>query len=93
MEFLTLGSTPCDEPCAQVGEIDYKNRARKDCAHWLKQLKKEFGEPPEGGRWGTCWFEHDFGNYVEVVLYFSNEVSAVFAYNVENNLPAHWEDR
>lgn len=39
-------------------------------------------------------FEHDFGWYREVIIKYddNNDGAADFAYNVEENLPEHWDD-
>lgn len=93
-DYITLGATPCDEPCAQVGSPDYYEKAMVECRRYRDLLLKRFGEPPEGARFGIKSFPHDFGSYHEVVVVFEieNEKAKEYAYNVEANLPARWEE-
>jgi hypothetical protein len=66
-DYITLGSTPSDEPCASVGEPDYPEKALPECRRFLQLLRKTFGPEPEGARFSIQWFPHDFGSYCEVV--------------------------
>lgn len=91
-DYLTLGTTPPNEPCAQVGEADYGYKARTEGNRWIKQLKAKFGEPPEGARFGIKGFPHDFGTYYEVCIFYSGREAMEYALNVESNLPGEWED-
>ncbi len=92
-EYITLGPTPCDEPCAQVGTDDYEERALRECVRYREQLLKTFGPPPEGGRLSVKSFPHDMGSYHELVVWYDSDVEATvdYAFRVENNLPANWE--
>ena len=41
-DFIYIGPTPTGEPCAQVGDPDYHEKAREECKRFIKQLKYEF---------------------------------------------------
>ncbi len=92
-DFISLGSVPVDEPCAQIGQQGYHEMSVEECRRYKDLLLKVFGEPPVGARFGTKTFPHDFGSYREVVVEFddSNEESVDFAYRVDGELPATWE--
>ena len=94
MAYLTLGSTPCDEDCAQLGADDYRERMRAETKRYIAQLERLFPNRPEGVRFGVKGFSHDFGTYHEVCVFFNedNEEQAEFAYNVEGECPAKWDD-
>lgn len=47
-DSLNLAPTPLGEECAQLGDMDYSSRSRKECTAFINQLKREFGEPALG---------------------------------------------
>jgi hypothetical protein len=47
-DYITLGPTPADEPCAQVGEELYEKKARAECRRYIKVLRETFGPEPSG---------------------------------------------
>jgi hypothetical protein len=49
-DYIDCGSAPCSEDCAQVGNSDYGLRAKKECRLYLEQLRRHFGEEPEGAQ-------------------------------------------
>lgn len=94
-EYLELGPVPANEQCAQVGAPDYSERSREECQRYINQLKREFPIPDDlDCRYVIKSFPHDFGSYREVCIAFDNRDSASidFAFNVEENAPAHWTD-
>lgn len=93
LDYMTLGPTPADEPCAQVGSADYYERAREECARYKAQLLRQFGEPPKNASLRVKGFPHDFGTYYEVcVVYEANDETACeYAYRLEAHLPAKWD--
>lgn len=97
-EFLPIGPAPCDEPCAQVGELGYDERSRRECRIFQRMLLRLFPIPesiPVSVKASVVvqTFPHDFGRYREVCVRFapSNSVSAEWAYRVENNAPLVWD--
>ena len=94
LDYITIGSVPAAEPCAQVGEADYKEKSLKECSRFIRQLEKEFGEPPANTKLQTKAFNHDFGVYHEVVCYFddTNDEAQEYCYTIEANMPEYWSD-
>lgn len=94
-DFLTLGPTPCEENCAQVGTADYAEKTRIETRAYIAQLLRQFGEPPGLNFFKVKCFPHEFGSYHEVVITFEDtcEDSVAFAYTVENELPGHWDEQ
>src|SRR5262245_8011967 len=92
--YFTLGPTPRDESCACVGEDDYTPRARAECRRFMALLRKKFGEEPAGARLAIKRFPHDFGEYLEVVVWFDEDLpdSAAYAVHCDDHLPATWDD-
>lgn len=92
-EYLTLGSSPTDENCAQVGDEDYQVKSREECRRYIDLLLKKFGPEPTGAKLSVKSFPHDFGSYREVVCWYDTEIPESFNYclNIENNLPRTWE--
>jgi hypothetical protein len=92
-DYLCIGPSPSSETCAQVGEENYQEQAKKQCRAFLHQLERLFPKPPDGCYLSVKSFPHDFGTYYEVVCYFEtdNEDSTKYAYNMENNSPENWD--
>ncbi len=92
-DYITLGPTPAGESCIQVGDPDYQKKAIKECHRFINQLKKQFGEPPQGASLLVKSFHHDFGIYHEVVCYYidEDETSMGYCYYLEANTPEYWE--
>lgn len=94
-EYLTLGPTPVDEKCAQMGRDDFWEESEKECKRYIELLKKKFGKTmPYGCSFRTKSFDHDFGMYREVCVFYDDEdnVGLAFALHVEGNLPQKWTD-
>lgn len=94
IDYVTLGPSPVDEDCVQVGCDDYQSQAKAECRRFKELLKKKFGEPPFGAWFKIKGFPHDFGTYYEVIIEYTDteEEAEEFAYHCENNLPQTWED-
>jgi len=97
IEYFELGPTPCDEPCAQVGEEGYELRARAECERFIALLVKRFGEPPNGSSYVVKSNSHDFGTYYEVAIKYvtnlNSEAVMAYMFKVEDNLPCSWDDK
>ena len=92
-DFFPLGPVPSDEPCAQVGEPDFRQRAVPECRRFIELLRRVFGPEPEGARLAVKWFQHDFGDYCEVICDFDPETPEAVAYaqRCECDAPTTWE--
>ena len=92
--YLVLAPAPSEEDCVCVGEDNYMPRARAECQRFITLLRTKFGPEPEGARLAVKSFMHDFGDYVEVVCYFDENLpdSVEYALHCEANLPATWDD-
>ena len=92
-DFVTLGTTPYDEPCACMGEPDYHVTALSECLRFILLLRETFGVEPEGAWLSVKSFPHDFGIYQEVVCYFNTDIpeSMDDAFRCENERPATWK--
>ncbi len=94
-DHITLGPTPVEEDCAQVGLDCYPEQSREECIRYRALLEATFGDGSRVGcSFGVKAFPHDFGTYREVVVYFDVDVEeqVEFAYNVEANMPLTWRD-
>jgi len=67
-QYLELGSVPCAEDCFQVGSATTE-QMRKECVIYRKQLERQFPK----GEFVIKSFPHDFGTYLEVVIYYDDE--------------------
>ncbi len=94
IDFLEFDTTPCYETCAQVGEDNYRERAKKEALKYIQMLEKRYPNKPEKSRFAIKWFPHDFGAYAQVVIFYDDQdyESLAYAFHVENHLPANWDD-
>jgi hypothetical protein len=68
MQLETIGSTPANEDCVQVGKDNYIPAMRKEC-RWYAALLRLAHPAPDGCELRVTSFPHDFGSYLEVVAY------------------------
>ena len=106
MDYIYIGPSPADEPCAQVGvtkDAEYLNKL--ECYHYIEALRKVYGLEPDGA-FLTIKRESgsEFGDYFEVVCKYieSDDVATDYAYKLEDGLatwseadmtpPVHYDD-
>jgi hypothetical protein len=98
-ETLYLGSSPCDEKCAQVGAQDYAERSAAECRAYKAQLHRiviahlQGAEPPDGFRITTKQEPHDYGTYLEVVAQCSTDDALELGYWLDGALPEKWDEQ
>lgn len=94
MDYINIGPVPAEEDCAQVGSADYHRNARKECQRFADGIIHFFGTPPVGARVSIKSFPHDFGSYLEVIVYYDENVSAAvdYAFRVEAECPGTWQE-
>ena len=102
-ETLELGPVPASEDCQQVDGIntDYY-KMKSECQRYKAQLETIFPDYADYDcQFSIKTYSHDFGAYMEVVIYFyppdnfdddPDESSLDYAFFVESNLPDTWED-
>lgn len=90
-DYIYIGSTPCDEPCEQAGGSD--RRMHNECAAYIQQLRRVYGQEPEGAKLSTKTEHHDFGSYKEVVCYYDteNEAAREYAFRTESGATS-WDE-
>lgn len=90
---LELGSAPANEECAQVGKMNYQDLAKKECGVYKRQLERVFKSMPPNTFFAIKAFQHDFGSYYEVAIFYEDDSdkSAEYAFNVEENVPLKWD--
>jgi hypothetical protein len=91
-EYLTIGSTPPDEDCAQVGSEGYRKQAISEIKRYRDLIVSTCGEPPAGTELKAKWNPHDFGEYVVLVVEYddADPLGAKYAMHVENYGPSNW---
>ena len=102
-EYLTIGSSPYDEPCAQVGSADYRERMRLETRALINQMERIHPVPKDDDPvyanasftpyYATKSFPHDFGSYHEVCAIYDDEheASCKWAYQAEDLCPSEWD--
>lgn len=93
-DVLEYGPVPHGEDCEQLGLSYDRNKARRECNAFIRQLTREFGPPPEGAYYKLTSSSHDFGTYHEAGLSYDmdDEKQCDYAYHVESNSPENWDD-
>jgi len=91
-DYLTIGSTPPEEECAQVGSDGYRKRAIAEINRYRELILKTCGEPPAGAELKAMWNPHDFGEYVELVVEYDDgdPKGLEYAFHVESHGPSNW---
>jgi hypothetical protein len=91
-DYFSIGQTPSQEDCAQVGEPDYRRKALAECQRFIELIRATLGPEPEGAELAIKSFPHDFGTYYEVVIWFEPDDDAAVAYAVrcEDDAPRSW---
>jgi hypothetical protein len=93
-DYISIGPTPAEEDCAQVGEEDYYTRARKECNRYIELLLRTFGAEPDGARLRMMRCPHDFGDYLDVVVEYdpAKPESLEYALLLEEKAPSRWDE-
>lgn len=93
-DYISLGATPCEEECAQVGSENYGRDSRCEIAVYDAQLRRLFPDIPEGCSIGSKSFPHDYGSYRECVVFFDPDIEehVRFAIRCENESPQYWDN-
>jgi len=93
-DYIIIGSAPIDEPCVQVGDPNYREKAIDECKRFITLIRKTLGNEPRGAYLKIMSFEHDFGHYHEVVCMFDDDKKEAveYAYNCEANAPLTWNE-
>ena len=94
-DYLTIGSSPWSEECAQVGSDNFRSQAIRECNAFIKQIRRVVGPEPVGAKLKVKWFMHDFGQYAEVVceFYGDNPESENYAFECEGHaLLNNWDE-
>lgn len=92
-QYLYIGSTPWGEECAQLGSKNYESSARRECKRFKELLEKKYSNRPDTIRFETREFEHDFGTYYSVVVWYdTDDVDSVeYAIDCEDGFPEYWK--
>ncbi len=93
-QTMTIGASPCEETCAQVGSSDYDTRSRRECLVFRRMLERLFPLADDvPARFAVLSSPHEFGTYREVSVHYedSDARACDHAYAVEANTPAQWD--
>lgn len=93
-DTLSIGPTPYDEDCEQLGPNYDPTRARLECRVFADQISRTLGPTPEHARLVITSNPHDFGTYLEVAVRYNahDEAATRYAYRVESEAPTTWDD-
>lgn len=94
MDYLYIGSAPCDEACAQIGITEASGHYnRLECRAYIDALRIVYGNEPQGAFFTLKSEHHDYGSYCEVVIKYdeNNDEACEYAFKVESGL-ATWDE-
>ena len=93
-QIMTIGPSPCEAACAQVGQPDNEEQSRRECQVFQRMLERMF-PLPDGVpvRYVVKSFPHEFGAYREVCVRYEDTdgQASDHACMVEGNTPAEWD--
>ena len=92
-DFISIGSSPAEETCAQLGDENYGQKAKAECQRFVELIRKKLGEESNGARLCVMGFPHDFGTYFEVVCKYDPTIPGAmdYAMRCEAEAPTTWE--
>jgi hypothetical protein len=85
-DYVMIGSSPCDEDCAQIGSPRYHELSKIELAQFKAAIIQKMGEPPEG-----CSLVVKEGE-IACVYDTDNEKACAYAFACEDGSPATWEE-
>lgn len=95
-DYLNIGSTPADEPCAQVGRDDYLRQSMTETIVFTHQCQRVLAAnyPEVLVNVVGKSFPHDFGTYREVVVYYddNDQKQVEQAFFLESSDISNWDE-
>ena len=97
IDYISIGSAPVLEDCAQLGSLSYNERMTVEIVE-LRRMMEQVHPAPDtcpSARYVRKAFEHDFGMYYELCAYFDDRdpVSIDWAFEAERCVPERWDDK
>jgi hypothetical protein len=92
-QFELGTSVPHDEPCIQLGELDYSRFSKMEARALINQIKRIIGEPPYETGFKIISCPHDFGVYHDVAIVYddNDEESQEYMLEAESAIPSKWD--
>lgn len=97
-DLLHIGPVPAEEDCAQLGQDpDFAKKNIAECERFIAQIRRHYGDEPEGAKVKMKSNLHDFGTYREVVVQYEvgNAAAENYAFDIESDKLgklARWDD-
>jgi hypothetical protein len=92
--ILDIGPCPTGEESASVGDVNYIDRATRECGAFARQIIRQLGPLPDGVTLYAQTSEHELGSYLEMVAGYNEErrFHVEFIRKVEQGTPVSWDD-
>ena len=94
-DYVNIGPTPCDEDCVSLtSNGGYHQAMRAECERYIAAIRMKLGPEPRNARLAVKRFDHDFGDYLEVVCWYedTNPAARNYASRCETDAPRTWND-
>lgn len=90
-DYDLLSTSPPEEECVQVGELD---DGREEGKRYVALLRKVLGPEPAGSQFKVRANPHDLGTYYSVVYFFDDEDDehVKYMHRIDNEGPLSWDD-
>jgi hypothetical protein len=94
LDYIEIGSTPCDEKCEQanVSGTNYE-RMRAECHAFMQLIRRKLGNEPEGARLAARFNRDGDYGYYEVVCHYDRKIQTAmdYAFKCESDAPSKWD--
>jgi hypothetical protein len=90
-DTIDFDTVPLNEECTPAGRNP--EQERREARALIGQLRRVFGEEPEGARLRIASNPHDFASYLSVQCRFDDECEEAteYAYRIEEQFPLNWD--
>jgi hypothetical protein len=92
-DVITIGPTPCEESCAQLGTPTYPERSSIECRVFRRMLLRSFPPPAdESARLVIHKSPYEEASYREVGVRYSGAAGLAYGLMIERTVPTRWDD-
>lgn len=90
-ETVDLGPGPADEPCVGTGTCEnFESLQKREADLYITALTVHYAPLPEGFRFRSKTWPHDFGTYRDVEAVYTSQAGCELAFEIEARGPSRW---
>ena len=84
-DSMYIGDGPWDEPCPDMNGDAYVRKAQAHLRRFIEQIRRHYGNEPDGGLLCIQSNPHDFGTYYSCEYVWTNDAAAEYGFAVEGD--------